>query len=188
MAFDLSREAKRFLLKTARESIKNVLYESVPEKCDIPAELDFCSGCFVTIHLRKRLRGCIGNFGQDTNIVENIRQMAVQAAFADPRFGPLSKDEFMMCDMEISVLTPMTETDIDSVKVGRDGLYIVKGRHRGVLLPQVAVEYDWNETQFLEQTCVKAGLDTEAYKENDTKIYSFQALVFSDDNLYKSED
>lgn len=187
MEFDLSREAKRYLIKAARESIKAVLYEQNADIPKAPEELNFSSGCFVTLHLRNRLRGCIGNFRDDQSITENVKQMAIQAAFADPRFGPVSKDEFAMCDIEISVLSPMEETDAKNVKTGRDGLYIVRGHNRGVLLPQVAVEYGWNETQFLEQTCVKAGLDTQAYKDNNTKIYSFQALVFSDGNLYKED-
>lgn len=184
MDFSLSRESQLFLLRTARDTIKSKLIGTEPDGSDAPSELGFNSGCFVTIHLRKRLRGCIGNFREDINIVENIAQMARQAAFSDPRFGPVSRDEFAMCELEISVLSPMTESAADKIKVGRDGLYIVKGYKRGVLLPQVATENRWDETTFLEQTCVKAGLDPQAYKDSDTKIYSFQAFVFGEGNLH----
>lgn len=184
MDFTLTKESQLFLLRTARESIKSKLYGNEPEACPVPLELDFNSGCFVTLHLRKRLRGCIGNFRDDIRIVENVAAMARQAAFSDPRFGPVSRDEFSMCEIEISVLSPMSETTYDSIKVGRDGIYISKGSRGGVLLPQVATENRWDETRFLEQTCVKAGLDTQAYKDSDTKIYSFQAFVFGEGSLH----
>ncbi|MGE4319067.1 MAG: AmmeMemoRadiSam system protein A [Deferribacterales bacterium] len=184
MDFELTRESKLFLLKTAKEAIRSKLFGNVPAQTDAPEELSFNSGCFVTLHLRKRLRGCIGNFREDMNIVRNVEEMAVSAAFSDPRFGPVSRDEFMMCDIEISVLSPMTPCSADEIKVGRDGIYIVMGYNRGVLLPQVATEHGWNETEFLEQTCVKAGLDRQAYRDKDAKIYRFEALVFGADNLY----
>lgn len=188
MNFTLSRQSKLFLLRTARNSIKSVLYEQDEEAQTPPDELKFKSGCFVTIHLRKRLRGCIGNFEDDTDITDNVKQMAVQAAFADPRFGPVSRDEFAMCELEISVLSPMYRADTESIKVGRDGLYMIRGSRRGVLLPQVATEYGWSVTEFLEHTCEKAGLDKDAYKDKDTQIFRFEALVFSEDNLYHTED
>ena len=109
--------------------------------------------------------------------------MACQAAFSDPRFGPVSKDELGMVDIEISVLSPMIKTTADEIEVGRDGIYIIKGHSRGVLLPQVATEHQWDRVTFLEQTCSKAGLHTGAYKEPDTEIFRFEALIFSEDNL-----
>ncbi len=184
MDFELTRESKLFLLKTAKEAIRSKLFGTDNAMPNTPEELSFNSGCFVTLHLRKRLRGCIGNFRDDVNIIRNVAEMAVAAAFSDPRFGPVSRDEFMMCDIEISVLSPMVPAQAEDIKVGRDGIYIVNGYNRGVLLPQVATENEWNETEFLEQTCVKAGLPGQAYKDKDTKIYRFQALVFGADNLY----
>ena len=188
MGFKISREGKLFLLKTARNSIKDKLYGSATDCGEAPEGLDFMSGCFVTIHLRKRLRGCIGNFRDDIGIVENVKDMARQAAFADPRFGPVSKDEFAMCELEISVLSPMIPADAEEITVGRDGIYIIKGYNRGVLLPQVAQEHYWDRETFLEQTCVKAGLPQDAYKDKDTTIFRFEALVFGDGNLYRSEE
>ncbi|MGE4267780.1 MAG: AmmeMemoRadiSam system protein A [Deferribacterales bacterium] len=188
MGFKISREGKLFLLKTARNSIKDKLYGSAADCGETPEDLDFRSGCFVTIHLRKRLRGCIGNFRDDIGIVENVKDMARQAAFADPRFGPVSKDEFAMCELEISVLSPMIPAAAEEIKVGRDGIYIIKGYNRGVLLPQVAKEHYWDRETFLEQTCVKAGLPQDAYKDKDTTIFRFEALVFGDGDLYRSEE
>lgn len=183
MDFTLSRAARLFLLKTARNSIKAGQNNKYINTGKVPEELDFSSGCFVTISLRGRLRGCIGNFRDDVNIVENISDMACQAAFADPRFGPVSKDELGMCELEISVLTPMMRAEADEITVGRDGIYIVKGANRGVLLPQVAAEHGWDREKFLEQTCVKAGLAPETWKEPHTEIYRFEALVFSENDL-----
>ena len=183
MDFDISRENRCLLLKTARASIKakqNGESFTLPET---PDGLDFMSGCFVTIHLRGRLRGCIGNFRDDVNIVENVADMACQAAFADPRFGPVSKDELGMCNIEISVLSPMIKTKAEDITVGRDGIYIVKGFSRGVLLPQVATEHGWDTETFLSQTCVKAGLPPESWKEPETEILRFEALVFQENNL-----
>lgn len=183
MNFSLSREARLLLLKTARTSIRAKLYKEELPDIDTPDELDFNSGCFVTLHLRGRLRGCIGNFRDDINIIENVSEMAVQAAFSDPRFGPVSRDELGMCEVEISVLSPMIPAKAEEITVGRDGIYIVKGYNRGVLLPQVATEHHWDRETFIEQTCVKAGLGKDAWHQPDTKIYRFEALVFSENHL-----
>lgn len=180
MDFDISREARQLLLKTARESIKafhNKTDYTLPE---ISEELEFNSGCFVTLHLRGRLRGCIGNFRDDVNIVQNVSDMACQAAFNDPRFGPVSKDEMCMCEIEISVLSPMKRAKAEEITVGRDGIYIIKGFNRGVLLPQVATENDWNSETFLSQTCLKAGLPSNAWHDEDTEIFRFEAVVFKE--------
>jgi len=183
MDFSLSRDSRLFLLKAARNAIRSKMDSIVPETGDIPHELGFSSGCFVTIHLRGRLRGCIGNFREDINIVNNVSAMACQAAFSDPRFGPVSKDELGMCDIEISVLSPMIKACAEDITVGRDGIYIIQGSDRGVLLPQVATEYEWDAETFLSQTCVKAGLPTDAWKDPETEILRFEAIVFNENNL-----
>ncbi|PLX66810.1 MAG: AmmeMemoRadiSam system protein A [Denitrovibrio sp.] len=183
MTLQLSRETRLLLLKLARQSIRSKQDNQIYSLETVPDELDFNGGCFVTINLRNRLRGCIGNFRDDINIAQNISEMACQAAFADPRFGPVSKDELGMCEIEISVLSPMVKTTADEITVGRDGIYIIKGNSRGVLLPQVATERDWNSKEFLEQTCVKAGLSQNDWKEPDTEIYRFEALIFNENNL-----
>jgi AmmeMemoRadiSam system protein A len=188
MDFNLSRYSKLVLLRTARNAITAKLKQTERDKIEISEELNFNGGCFVTINLRKRLRGCIGNFREDINIIENVSEMAVQAAFSDPRFAPVSNDEFPQCELEISVLSPMIPAKSEEIKTGRDGIYIIKGLNRGVLLPQVATENDWDTETFLQQTCIKAGLSPDSWMDKDTKIYRFEALVFSEDNLYNSED
>lgn len=183
MISNLSRQAKLFLLKTARSSIKAAQDRKEYTPDEAPEGLDFTGGCFVTLNLRSRLRGCIGNFRDDIDIIKNVTDMASQAALHDPRFGPVSKDELGMCEIEISILTPMMKTSASEIKVGRDGIYIIKDSHRGVLLPQVAKDHGWDEETFLSQTCVKAGLNAFAWKEKETDIYRFEALVFSENEL-----
>jgi AmmeMemoRadiSam system protein A len=105
--------------------------------------------------------------------------MAQAAALEDPRFPLVTEKELPDLEIEISVLTPLEKIkDFDDIVIGRDGLYIIKGRYRGLLLPQVAAEYGWTVEEFLEQTCRKAGLPSNAYKEKDTEIYKFSAEVF----------
>jgi len=186
MSFKLSENARKFLVRTAREAItseydKNKL---IINKQDIPKELNFKSGCFVTLHKNGKLRGCIGNFREDKNIVENVAEMAVQSAFNDMRFPPLTENELSIIEIEISVLSPMVPVNsFDEIEIGRDGLYISKGIFRGVLLPQVASEYGWDVEDFLKNTCRKAGLPVDAYKSADTKVFRFEALVFSEKDL-----
>ncbi|HCW92598.1 MAG TPA: AmmeMemoRadiSam system protein A [Flexistipes sinusarabici] len=186
MGFKLSENACKFLVRTARKAIGSKFDENklITNKQDIPEELDFNSGCFVTLHKNGKLRGCIGNFREDKNIVENVAEMAVQSPFNDMRFPPLTKDELSHVEIEISVLSPMVPVNsFDEIKIGRDGLYISKGIFSGVLLPQVASEYGWNVEEFLKNTCRKAGLPADAYKAADTKVYRFEAFVFSEQDL-----
>ncbi len=186
MSFSLSINAKRFLIHIALDAIKSRFQEQrlTLNASDIPNELNFNSGCFVTIHKNGELRGCIGNFRQDKNIVKNVAEMAIQAAFNDLRFPPLSEEELEKITVEISILSPMIPvSSFDDIVIGRDGLYIMKSTNSGVLLPQVATEHGWNVTEFLEYTCLKAGIPRNAYKDPNTKIYRFEALVFSEEDI-----
>ncbi|MDI6743358.1 MAG: AmmeMemoRadiSam system protein A, partial [Smithella sp.] len=108
-------------------------------------------------------------------------EMAVAAAFNDPRFPALKKDELNQLTFEISVLSPLERIrDIHEIEVGRHGLYIVSGYNSGLLLPQVATEYRWDRETFLEQTCYKAGLNPQSWKDPETEIYIFSADYFGD--------
>jgi len=182
MDFKLSENAKNVLLELAKKSVENRLVgKKSIEIGDLPDELKFDSGCFVTIHKGGRLRGCIGNFRDDVNILKNVAEMAQSAAFSDPRFAPVVQEEFSQLKFEISVLSPMTEIeDVETITVGRDGLYIIKGFNSGVLLPQVAVEHKWDKYTFLSQTCLKAGLAENAWESENTRIFRFEALIFGD--------
>jgi AmmeMemoRadiSam system protein A len=107
--------------------------------------------------------------------------MAAAAAFQDPRFRPLAPEELADLEVEISVLTPMRRVEkVEEIEVGKHGLFIEQGFARGLLLPQVAVQYRWDRDTFLAQTCVKAGLPPDAWKDSATKIYTFTAEIFSD--------
>jgi AmmeMemoRadiSam system protein A len=112
--------------------------------------------------------------------------MAVAAAFRDPRFPPVRKDQLKDLSLEISVLTPLRKTaDVDDIEVGTHGLYIRRGGRAGLLLPQVATEYGWDRGTFLRETCRKAGLAPEAWRDPETEIFLFSADVFDDDQSAK---
>jgi AmmeMemoRadiSam system protein B/AmmeMemoRadiSam system protein A len=181
--FGLSAENKKTLLKLARESINSAFEEKDPPyPAEISGALGEKLGAFVTLNRDNRLRGCIGTFHADEPLYKIVARMARQAAFSDPRFPPVEKEEMGIIEIEISVLTPMKRTeDPESVEVGRDGLYMIKGFRSGVLLPQVPVEYGWDRLRFLEQTCMKAGLNPQAWKDEDTEIYTFQAEIFGEE-------
>ena len=176
----LSSGEKSFLVRIAREAIMSSL-----EKGEIvlnepaPPRLSEKRGCFVCVKIDGKLRGCIGNFISDKPLHQLVQEMAVAAATRDPRFYPMKKKDLARFDLEISVLSPLQKVAaIDNIQVGVHGLYIEKNFARGVLLPQVAVEYGWDRNTFLGQTCIKAGLGPDDWKEGAT-IYMFSAEVFS---------
>ena len=175
----LSPEEKEQLKKLARESIESVLFGKDKTKFEPTDMLQEKCGAFVTIKNKEQLRGCIGYIKGFLPLHETIREMAIQAAFHDPRFEPLRVDEWKDIDIEISVLTPMKKIqDIHEIEVGMHGLYIEKGYCSGLLLPQVARENNWDRTAFLEYTCYKAGLPKDAWKSKDAEIYIFSAEIF----------
>lgn len=141
-------------------------------------------GAFVTLHKEGKLRGCIGHIRAEKPLIKTIVEMAEAAAFHDPRFPPVSSKELGLLEYEISVLTPLQRIKkVDEIEVGKHGIYMKRGSCSGLLLPQVATEWDWDRTTFLEHTCTKAGLPTDAWKDKQTEIYIFSADVFSADDL-----
>jgi AmmeMemoRadiSam system protein A len=186
---DINTESKKFLLKLARLSIHEFLttgkYLNIDEST-IPSDVKFKSGCFVTLKIENDLRGCIGTFDFSEYIYNNVIKMAVEAAINDPRFPPVDLKELKQIECEISVLTPLVPVyDISDIKVGRDGLYVRMGFNSGVLLPQVAVENNWDEETFISYTCLKAGLPSNTWKKYSWKgspfeVYKFEAIVFSE--------
>jgi len=176
---NLSSSEKEQLKKLARETIKSVLFGKDETEFTPTETLKEKRGAFVTIKSKNQLRGCIGYIKGFLPLHETVKEMALQAAFRDPRFSPLQKKEWDDVDIEISVLTPMKEVrDVNEIEVGVHGLYIEKGPHSGLLLPQVATEHNWDRLAFLENTCYKAGLQKDAWKSKDTRIYTFSADVF----------
>lgn len=176
---NLSAHEKEQLKQLARQTIEDVLFDRDKSEFEPTETLKEKRGAFVTVKKNNQLRGCIGYIRGVLPLHETIREMAIQAAFRDPRFSPLQKNEWKDVDIEISVLTPMKKiNDVSEIDVGVHGLYIEKGPYSGLLLPQVAIEHRWDSVTFLENTCYKAGLQKDAWKSKDTVIYVFSADVF----------
>lgn len=179
MTEQFSAEEKKLLIEIARGAIvSNLTGEKLPQPETTPLSLLVKRGCFVTIKQNSALRGCIGSFVSDKPLHELVREMAVAAATLDPRFYPMKRDDLDDFELEISVLSPLRKIDsIEDIQVGLHGLYLEKNVSRGVLLPQVAMEYGWDREAFLRQTCLKAGLHEDDWREG-ANIYVFSAEVF----------
>ncbi|MDD5543287.1 MAG: AmmeMemoRadiSam system protein A [Acidobacteriia bacterium] len=182
--WQLNKTEQSFLLSLARQSIDRSLSGSPPPSPqDVPpGPLQEPHGAFVTLTQRGRLRGCIGYTLPFKPLYETIMDCAVAAATRDPRFAPLSSRELPDTEIEISVLSPFFEIqNVEEIEVGKHGLMVARGGQQGLLLPQVATEHHFNRERFLEQTCLKAGLQETAWKEPGTRILAFTAFVFSKD-------
>jgi AmmeMemoRadiSam system protein A len=177
---DYSADEKKFLHRLALEAIEHrLLGGPMPSRDGETQKLSERRGAFVTLKTRGQLRGCIGHTQPIKPLSQTVIDMAQAAAFQDPRFSPLSKKELADLEIEISALTPFRQIqNIDEIIVGKHGLFIERGFNAGLLLPQVATEYHWNKTTFLEHTCLKAGLPKDSWKDGRTKIYIFSAEIF----------
>jgi AmmeMemoRadiSam system protein A len=180
VAKKLSAEDKKLLLEIAREAIiTSITRTNTPQREVRSGILQEKRGCFVCVKKNGVLRGCIGNFTSDKPLYQLVQEMAVSAATRDPRFYPMKEGDLEEFDLEISVLSPLQKvSSVEEIEVGVHGLYLEKNFFRGVLLPQVAVEYGWDRDTFLNQTCIKAGLKKDDWNEG-TDIYIFSADVFS---------
>ena len=138
------------------------------------------TGAFVTIRHNNRLRGCLGSVERDAPLVEVVVRCAGDAATLDPRFPPLPLDDLPKVVLEISVLGPVEPVaDSAEIEVGRHGLVVEQGTHRGLLLPQVPTEWGWDRATFVSQTCVKAGLAPDAWRSG-ARLFTFEADVFGE--------
>jgi len=192
MDFTISAEEQKILLGDARESIVSKLEGRQPSYSQEAAKskvLREPCGAFVTLHKLDKtgdsegrsLRGCIGSMSANLPLIETVRVMAREAAFGDPRFPPLMRDEFKQCHIEISALSPMSVCpDPQQVKVGVHGLFLIRGGRSGVLLPQVPLEQGWNLQEYLDYICIKAGLPDKSYNAPDATLYTFTAVVFGE--------
>lgn len=181
----LTIEEKCSLLRMARESVKAAIAGGayVPAQPASPG-LSMKAGAFVTIKEGGELRGCIGLIEAAYPLYQVVAEMAEKSAMCDPRFESVRQDELENLELEISVLSPLKRiSNVEEVMVGHHGLLIEKGFYRGLLLPQVATENNWDRKQFLEYTCMKAGLDKESYKLPEAHLYVFSADVFSEKEL-----
>jgi AmmeMemoRadiSam system protein A len=178
----LNKEEKVFLLKLVRSTITQYLKNGkLPETKPDSKKLYEKFGVFVTLHKKGKLRGCIGYVEGVDSLFKAVKTMAYSAAFRDPRFPPVVEKELDDIDIEISVLSPLKKIkNVNEIVVGKHGLIVQQGLSRGLLLPQVATEWGWDRTKFLEQTCLKAGLPQDAWQHEHTDIYIFTAEIFSE--------
>ena len=179
---ELTAKDKAALLDIVKKTIASKVNNKVLPKTETDSDvLKEKRGAFVTLKKRGHLRGCIGYIKAVKPLWETVQEMAVAAAFHDPRFPSLKSDELKDLSFEISVLSPLKRIKaIDEIEVGIHGLYIVRGYNSGLLLPQVAAEYGWDRENFLTETCYKAGIPPQAWKDTETEIYIFSADYFGD--------
>ena len=176
---------KKVLLTIARSSIEAAVQGkefSFPPA--LPKSLTAKCGAFVTLHKHSDLRGCIGYIEGVEPLAETVHDAALKAALEDYRFTPVTAEEIHELDIEISVLSPLKLIhDVKEVEVGKHGILLDYEHSRGLLLPQVAVEYNWDRETFLNQTARKAGLPADRWKLPGAKIFIFTAEIFSEHSL-----
>lgn len=179
---ELTEEEKKSLLEIARNTVESyVRTGKIPETKPLTAKLSEKRGVFVTLHKKGELRGCIGYVEAVKPVYQAVSEMAVAASTEDPRFPRVGAAELKDIDIEITVLSPLSRiTDPQSVVVGTHGLVMRRGGRSGLLLPQVPVEQGWNRQEFLEYTCLKAGLPKDAWKDKATEIFVFTGQVFGE--------
>jgi len=179
---------KKEIIKLARESIKSRFYGNSNKKVRVPDDkfLKEKRGCFVTLTKHNELRGCIGFPFPVLPLGEAIVSAAKSAAFSDPRFPQLSEKEIPEIKIEISILSVPKEIRCrnedfsENINIGKDGLICSYEGFSGLLLPQVAIEYNWNAEQFLRQLCNKAGLSSDSWKQPGFKLWKFQAEIIKE--------
>ncbi len=177
----LDSENQKILVSLARRTIKQFLEsETLPLPRDFGPVLESRQGAFVTLKKHGDLRGCVGHMAENLPLGQVVSAMAIQAAFNDPRFRPVTLSEFSDLEIEISVLTPFKQvSSYEDIVIGRDGVIIEKDGRRAVFLPQVAVEQGWDRDRMLEQLCLKAGLSEGGWKDG-AALHTFQAQIFGD--------
>jgi uncharacterized protein len=177
----LSEQQRRDLIEAARSSVACRVGASA-EAPTPPVDLPDASGVFVTLKNAGRLRGCLGVIDGIASLGVEVIRCAADAATSDPRFPPLAASELPTLSVEVSVLGPLERIDPrspEAITVGRHGLVIEQGHHRGLLLPQVATEWGWTRDEFLRHTCTKANLPPDAWRHG-ADVYRFDAEVFGD--------
>jgi AmmeMemoRadiSam system protein A len=179
-------DERRQLIAIARDAIACSLRNTpVPDPAPCAGRLADPGGAFVTIRTGGQLRGCIGYIESPLPLAKVVAEVAVKSATQDPRFPPLSPLELEEASLEVSILSPLQPVrDISDIRIGTHGLVLESGRHRGLLLPQVAVEYGWDVEEFLENTCRKAGLRDRAWKDPGAKLFMFTAEVCNEEQAH----
>jgi len=193
LSFTLDIIEGKFLVNLARNAVlkKITVGDTIKPPLNSSKKFFERAGVFVTLNTikngNKKLRGCIGYPYPTHILVEAIIDSAINAAIHDPRFLPLTITEINTVVFEVSVLTPPKIIEINDQKevakkitIGKDGLIVERGPYKGLLLPQVPIEWGWNPEEFVSQCCIKAGLLSDSWKSKQTKIYTFQAIIFEE--------
>ncbi|MCW3997899.1 MAG: TIGR00296 family protein [Candidatus Bathyarchaeota archaeon] len=194
MSFQLSDDEGKFLVTLARKASQQKIAagETIQPPKNTPKKLFEFAGVFVTINTfsngKKNLRGCIGYPHPTHVLVEALIDSAINAAIHDPRFFPISFIELNNLIFEVSVLTPPKIINVNNpleypkhITIGQDGLIVERGPLKGLLLPQVPVEWGWSQEEFVSQCCIKAGLSPDSWRNKGIKLYKFQALIFEEE-------
>jgi uncharacterized protein len=180
---EFSTEERRILLKLAHEAILSK-FENREISLQSPSpHLAQQRGVFTTIYLHGALHGCVGFVFPVNSLYRNVAETARSAAFEDTRFAPITREEAAALEVSLSILSPLSPIASEEIEIGRHGLLITMAGHRGLLLPQVPVEQGWDRVTFLEQTCRKAGLPLDSWK-NSAQIEAFTAEVFGDPDAH----
>ena len=176
----LAEEQGRILLGVARQALAEVVAgRSLSEPGECSGVLVERLGAFVTLRVGGALRGCIGQVETVAPLVRTVAECAAAAALQDPRFPPVSSAELGSLNIEVSVLSPLVDIDPGEIEMGRHGLLISSGLRRGLLLPQVPLEWGWDRWRFLEETCLKAGLPKDAW-QHGARVQGFTTQIFSE--------
>jgi len=182
----LAEPEQQLLLRIAREAVVEAVRTGALTEIEKPAGApEGKCGAFVTLHKRDNLRGCVGYIESGKPLYQTVRECALAAALHDTRFDPVEPEELPLLHLEISVLSPLEDIRPEQVEVGRHGLLISMGFQRGLLLPQVAVEWKWDAERFLRETCSKAGLPGNAWQQG-ARIQAFSAQIFSESAVASS--
>jgi AmmeMemoRadiSam system protein A len=174
-----SPEERALLLELAHESILSALQQREISLKPPTSHLAKARGVFTSLHLKGNLRGCVGFVMPVNSVYRTVADTARAAAFEDTRFHPVTLEEARRLEIELSVLSPPQPAQAEDIAVGRHGLLISMAGRRGLLLPQVAVEHNWDRRTFLQQTCYKAGLPSDAWRTG-ASIEVFTAEIFGD--------
>lgn len=176
---EYSQEERELLLRLAHRAIELALEGRAVDLTSPTAHLAEPRGAFTTLHLQGQLRGCIGYVLPTQSLYATVAESARAAALDDPRFPPVTSAEAPHLKIEISVLSPLQPIRPEEVIVGQHGLVITQGNRRGLLLPQVPIEWEWDREIFLAQTCLKAGLPPDAWRHG-AQLQAFTAEVFGE--------
>jgi AmmeMemoRadiSam system protein A len=179
---EFSPEERTLLLQLAHEAIAATLAGREISLTPPSAHLAGLRGAFTTLYYRGDLRGCVGYVFPLTSLYRTVAESARGAAFDDSRFSPVTPEEASELAVSLSILSPLEPIQPEEVEIGRHGLLVSLGAHRGLLLPQVPMEHGWDRITFLEQTCKKAGLPHNAW-QTGAKLEAFTAEVFGDRNI-----